>query len=54
MEEMHLIKTQPKVFNILIDSVGAEGGVLCIRSHDIGHVGSKGPWRPVSPFTKMV
>ena len=54
MEEIHLIKTQPKAFHILTDSVGAEGGVLCIRSHGIGHVGSKGPWSQVAHFTNMV
>ena len=43
--ETHPMKTRLKPLNILADLVVAEGGVLCTRSHDIGHVGSTGSWR---------
>ena len=43
--ETHPMKTRPKTLIILADVVVAEGGVLCIRSHDIGHAGSTGSWR---------
>ena len=43
--ETHAMKTRLEPLNILADLVVAEGGVLCTRSHDIGHIGSTGSWR---------